>query len=77
MDHKRNAFTVVVALTFVALVAMVTSACGDSDGLIPPLRVPDTTESPAYPIGGDELPGDGQSGSTPTDTAPPPPEAPE
>ena len=75
MNHKRDALTVVVTLICVALVAMAASACGDSGGSNPnpPLRVPDAIESPSYIFGGDELPGDGPSGSTPTDTTVPPP----
>jgi len=77
MDHKRDALTaVVIPLICVALVAVGASACGDSDGLRPPLWVPDTTESPSYPIGGDELLSDSQSGRTPTVTAPLVPGAP-
>jgi len=77
MNHGRGALTaVVIPLTCVALVAVGASACGDSDRLNPPLRVPDTTESPSYPIGGDELPGDSQFGRTPTTTAPLAPGAP-
>ena len=77
MDHKRSALTaVVIPLTCVTLVAVGASACGDSDGLNPPLGVPETTESSSYRIGGDELLGDSQSGRTPTVTAPLAPGAP-